>query len=197
MQIYVVFTVLNMLFVSENYLKNFKLPPKNVQNFTFLKSCIFWQICNNESEVSKSRQRQNCMKRKDFNHSFMFSNENHLWNFWPPLRLPQCSTSAWCYLDTQITTPPFGHFLLLICSRHARSTKIPISAFQKPPTKNSKSKKECWNSKCMNNNAAVCKEFEDRSRFPDKTRLCLKDAATSRLRVGVFTFTLMTWWWTN
>lgn len=67
------------------------------------------------------------MKRKNFK-SQLIQFLKLLTSHSPP---PQCSTSTPCYIGTEITTPPFGGFLLSICSRHARSTKIRFSAFQK------------------------------------------------------------------
>lgn len=111
----------------------------------WVKLIIFFNHIHYDS-FKKQTKTEKCVKGNGFKSHHYVLSKYQLWNFWPPVHLPpHSSTSTRRYLGT---TPPLGCFLLLTRSRHARSTKIRISAFQKTPRqRHLKSKEERWSSK--------------------------------------------------
>ena len=128
----------------------------------FLKPHSFWQILHEAITRSlKSRQKTELCAKEGFNHIIMFLvNTSSATSDLPFTSLGSAPLPLGVTLAQKSQLLLQGCFLLLICSRHARSTKIRIPAFQRTPDKRHLKQKEArWNRERRNDNAVACNDF--------------------------------------
>lgn len=113
------------------------------------------------------------MKRNGFNHTIMSSvNTSSETSDLPFTSLDSAPLLLGVTLaHERITTPPLGSFLLLIRSRHARSTEIRVSAFQRTSRQRhlKLERRECCNRKRKGGRSRRLERFFSReSGFSEK-----------------------------